>query len=160
MNVQDKNRHKRLAYRYTTSAIITIVLFSIVAITGFSLNIIQPLWMRLLFSFIAIALLITSIVCIYAGQYRIERLIMYKRNIQNYKHRVMFMKVIDLIKANRFDEAVQLYNAYSADSEIKIFLYSYIVIARLYSTDPVQRQLGEKRLKELVDKWNPDKIIF
>jgi hypothetical protein len=119
-----------------------------------------PIWISKLGAGVALVLLISGLVFTGMGEMYVFKLRNYKKDIQSYRHRVIFMKCIEYIKANDFESAVDLYNSYKASSDIKIFLYSYIVIARLYSSDPVQRELGEKRLNELKDKWNPDNIKF
>lgn len=119
-----------------------------------------PMWVSKTGAGFALVLLISGLVFTTMGEMYIFKLKSYKKDIQNYRHRVIFLKCIEHIKANDYQSAVDLYNSYKASSEIKIFLYSYIVISRLYSTDPIQRELGEKRLNELKELWNPDNIKF
>jgi len=89
----------------------------------------------------------------------------YKNAIKEYRQHKFFQQVIALIRTDNnddYEKAIDIYNRLidKKDRSAKNILYTIILTSSLYSNDPKRKTLAEKRLKDVLDIYDPLKIKF
>ena len=103
----------------------------------------------------------SGLLFIIAGGYQ-HQLLTYKRNIHVYRVRNFAWNTIQYLESGELQLAIDEYvkcNWYPEKS-LDDYVYGMLIMACYHSKDEELREKGIKKINNLKDKFNPDKIIF
>lgn len=83
-----------------------------------------------------------------------------KRDIQTYRQRVYFNKVINLMLVEQYDKALAIYNDCVKSTNLKGFLYPFILTSLYHQTDKEKSNVFLERIKKVQAENNPEDILF
>lgn len=104
--------------------------------------------------------LITSVVLGYIGQEYTNKRIKYKRQINEYRQRKFFTQIIDLLRRGNITDGVIMYNKLLKDDTFRNFTFPFIICESIHSTDDNRKKIGTDKLYDILEKYNPENIIF
>ena len=94
------------------------------------------------------------------GQEYINKRIKYKAHIKEYRQRRFFTQIIDLLRRGNINDAVIMYNKLLKDDTFRNFIFPFIICESIHSTDDNRKKIYTDKLYNILEAYNPDKIIF
>jgi hypothetical protein len=89
------------------------------------------------------------------GQNYIDKRTKYKANIKEYRQRKFFTQIINLIKTNELNKAINIYNDLITKDEYRNFLFPFIINEYLHSDNIEANGKGEEKLAHILSVYNP-----
>jgi hypothetical protein len=160
MDFKTKRKYKKIAnmfYSITYVLMVIFVTYLILIGTGvLNKNIISlQLFIVPICALPLIALLTMYVAQIFSGK-RIE----YIRKIKLYRQYSFFNQAITLVRENEFDKAVDIFNKLIIKHNMLAdILLAFMMGTFLKSDDPKHVEKSLKKLRELCDCFNPEKVI-
>jgi hypothetical protein len=157
MNLQTKQQIKKKLRLYTKLGSICIGTF----LLGFATILIFlngiPTVLRYFIGIVTIASpFVGMIFTFYSMKYQLK-IKQYRNNIREYRTRVLFHKVIQLIDSNDLNTAIDLHSTIP-NCYLKTFLYAYFIGVSKYSNDEDFKYRGADILNSVLDNNNPNKV--
>ena len=104
--------------------------------------------------------LITAVVLGFIGQEYINKRIRYKEQIKEYRQRKFFTDTIVLLRSGNISGAVYILDELLTDRDYRKFIVPFIICENTHSIEDKRKELGNKKLDEILAQFNPDKIVF
>jgi hypothetical protein len=120
-------------------------------------------------SWIVISLMVGLLLPLFAGMmftfyagFSRQQLVIYKRNIRVYRARKFATTIISLIQEDKIQEAVNLYisNKYYPESTLDDYLYGMLIARCQGSTVEKLHRVGQRKMDEVKEKFDPAKVEF
>lgn len=168
MNYKTKRRYKRKAKLFFSLAwgltilwvlIITYGIYLVFTLQHLSNNNKEDVGFGVLF-IIYIFPLILGLIFGMIGQYYVNKRIRYKVQIKEYRQRRFFTQVIDLLRIDNLNDAINIYEDLLTDRDLRKFVFPLLIKGLMNSTDEDQHDKGMKILNSVLENYNPEKIIF
>jgi hypothetical protein len=164
MNFTEKRKAKQLAKSYFIAAYMMVGLFVAVIVAlmvGVAINRIPNDNSS---GAVAIAIFIMPLVSGMTlgaiGQYHLNKRIRYKYAIKEFRENRMFVKVLDSLRANDFNTAVDAYNYINPRTDKRKFLYGYFIGMALHSDDPKRLEQAKDKFDVLRGQYDPANVVF
>ena len=162
MDFKTKRRIKKLAKLYFTLSWVFAIIFtfSITAIifTVASTTEKNPAFNNLIW--IIGSTFVIALVFDVVAMYFTAKRETYLARIKQYKQRVYFNTIINLIKNNDFKKAVDIHNNCLKTGNLKDFTFAYIISASQYSKDKERKQIGDEALGKFREYFKPEDVKF
>ena len=104
--------------------------------------------------------LITAVVLGWIGQEYMNKRIRYKKQINEYRQRRFFTQIIDLLRRGNITDAVIIYNKLLTDDTFRNFTFPFIICESIHSSDDNRKKIGTDKLYDILEKYNPENMIF
>jgi len=166
MTFTEKRQAKKMARRFIVLGYVLMIAFGTLAIGGMILAVLmdadsEPLMSVNLALFIAVGLMIASLICGMVGQRFINKRVAYKQGIGLYRQYRYFTTSINLILQGgkeAYDKAIDTYELLHDDTPLRRFVFGFIVTSNYFSKDKKLAQKGRKRLNEILETFDPEKL--
>jgi hypothetical protein len=96
----------------------------------------------------------------FIGQDYANMRIKYKKQINQYRQRRFFTQIIDLLRRGNIIDAVIMYNKLLKDDTFRHFIFPLIISESIHSSDDNRKKIGTDKLYDILEEYNPEKIIF
>jgi hypothetical protein len=157
MDSQTKQQIKKKLRFYTRLSFICIATFILGFIIILTVHKIMPDYVRYAIGGITIASPFVGLFTAGTGQayqYKINR---YRNSIREYRTRVLFQKVVQIMQSGDLKSAIDIYNT-MPNGHLKDFLYAYFIGASKYSDDEKVKARGAEILESIIDEYQPNKV--
>ena len=104
--------------------------------------------------------LITAVVLGWIGQEYMNKRIRYKKQINEYRQRRFFTQIIDLLREDNLNDAINIYEDLLIDRDFRKFAFPLLINSLMNSTNEDQHNKGVKIFNKVLEDYNPDKIVF
>jgi hypothetical protein len=104
--------------------------------------------------------LITAVVLGWIGQEYMNKRIRYKREIEEYRQRKFFTDAIVLLRSGNISGAINILDELLTDRVYRKFIVPFIICENTHSIEDERRELGNKKLDEILAQFSPNKIVF
>lgn len=94
------------------------------------------------------------------GSYYHQTRMNIKMDINTYRQRVYFNKVINLMLSEQYDEALVIYNDCVKLCTLRSFLYAFILATLAQQKDKEKALVSLDRIKNVQAEINPEDILF
>lgn len=152
MTFEEKRKYKKLAKRYYIIAYIVSMSFMPLLVLSFLVSSKSFFWFIFPFIFIFVGLGIG----LYA-QHFLDFRIKYKADIGEFRERTKIVKVLDALRKDDYNTAVDQYNMLKSGPRKK-FLYGYFIGMSLNS-DVERKEKAEKIFNDIREDFNPDNVF-
>jgi peptidoglycan/LPS O-acetylase OafA/YrhL len=103
---------------------------------------------------------ITAVVLGYIGQEYLNKRIRYLRQIKEYRQRKFFTDAIVLLRSGNISGAIYILDELLTDHVYRKFIVPFIICENTHSIEDERRELGNKKLNEILAQFSPDKMLF
>lgn len=159
MNFTEKRKAKKLTKVYFIAAYAALILFVISLIGILVYGIKTPDASSILFT-LPLVFMIASLGISFIGQYHLNKRLRYREAIKLYRENRLFVKVLDSIRANDFDTAVNAYNMVKVGTDKRKFLYGFFIGMALHSDDPKRLEQAKEKFDVLRGQYDPANVVF
>jgi hypothetical protein len=94
------------------------------------------------------------------GQYHLNKRIQYKYAIKEFRENRQFVKVLDSLRENNYNAAVDAYNMINPGTDKRKFLYGYFIGMALHSDDPKRLEQAKDKFDVLRGQYDPANVVF
>ena len=158
MDFTAKRKAKRLAKTYFTAAYVMLFVFVISLVSAILIGVksqASSSW-GLLAAFSPMVFCLTLGAM---GQHHLDKRYRYMATIKLYRENRMFAKVLDSLRANNYNAAVDAYKMIKQGDKKK-FLYGFFIGMSLNSTDPEQLEKGKDKFDIVRGYYDPANVRF
>ena len=158
MNFIEKRKVKRLVKAYFIAAYVMAFFFaaSLVGILVYGFK--TPDASSILFT-LPLVFMIACFGMAAIGQGYLNKRYRYMAAIKLYRENRQFVKVLDSIRANDFNAAVDAYDMIKPGDKKK-FLYGYFIGMALHSDDPKRLEQAKEKFDVLRGQYDPANVVF
>jgi len=164
MTFTEKRQAKKIARRLFILGYTLMFAFAILSIGGLIGAVVIETEVQVSVTLIALlcgSLMIGALVSSIIGQHYLNKRVAYKQGIAMYRQYSYFTNSINLIiegGKEAYDKAVNTYELIHSDTELRTFVFSFIVTSNYFSKDKKLIEKGQKRLISILDSYDPEKV--
>jgi hypothetical protein len=160
MNFKEKRKAKTLAKIFFIAAYAMVILFAVIEVGLFAgIPILSTDTPDVIVILASILPLFVGIASGIAGQVYLHERTSYLKNIKRYRQCRFFIQTIKLLHSGNFDTAVDIYQKLVTDKEFRCFLYPMFITYSLFSEDEKRKEVGETRLNNILESYDPEKCF-
>lgn len=166
MNFKEKRKAKKLAKIFITLAYIVMIGWGVTILGGMIKAVVGTGEINISNFLMFVVGVVPVIVCLtlgFTGQRYIDKRVYYKKAIDEYRQCSYFTQAVQLTMVDDkqfMNQAVELYGLLREDTPRRRFVFSFIVASNYYSKDKERAEKGKKRLEDILDTYNPEKVKF
>jgi peptidoglycan/LPS O-acetylase OafA/YrhL len=168
MDFSTKRHYKKMAKIYFAIAWSLAITWMLYIVACFVIIIVTPHLnqptrnekVSFLFFLLFLLPFITAVVLGYIGQEYLNKRIRYLRQIKEYRQRKFFTDAITLLRSGNISGAIYILDELLTDHVYRKFIVPFIICENTHSIEDERRELGNKKLDEIVAQFNPDKMLF
>jgi hypothetical protein len=156
MDYNSKQQIKKKLRLYTKLSFVCIATFILGFIVILTVQI-KPDYVRYAIGGITIASPFVGMIFVFIEMKYQLMIKQYRRNIREYRTRVLFQKTIEIMESGDLKTAIDIYNTIP-NCYLKDFLYAYFIGASKYSDDEKVKSRGEDILNGIIEDYQPNKV--